>query len=150
MVTAALAVPHDREAETTVVACAAASRTGARLASERVNPDDIWDPKLARIYRAALKVGDDEPLNGTDEDGLTARLQRIAATAGVPIAELRALVADRPVMWDTAGGYARRVTDAARRRNVMTVCARVYNELAGGSRIDDVADELRRLDGVLC
>lgn len=149
MVTA-LTVPDDHQAETTVVACAAASRKGTRLARERITPDDIWDPKLARIYRAALELGDDEQLNGVSEGSLTDRLRRIADTADVALPELLAIVHDRPVQWDTSDSYAQRVADAARRRQVMTVCARVYNELAGGSRIDEIADELRRLDGVLC
>lgn len=133
----ALLIPHDAWAAEAVTACAVASPRGAALARARIEPDDLWDPRLIRIYRAALAVECVEP----DE-----RISAVAAATAIPLADIERMVDDRPVMWDTSGAFARRVVDAARRRAVMTYAASLYNKIGSGARLDELADEMRRLE----
>jgi replicative DNA helicase len=137
-----LETPWDEWAERAVAACAVASRRGADLAAERLTVDAFWSPRLRRLFEAALTVD-----RSLDQEG---RIMAVVEATGVPECEVRALVEDRPVMWDTSGGFAARVADAARRRAVMTLCARVYNELGRGARLAEVAAEVRQIEEAGC
>jgi hypothetical protein len=138
-----LQIPTDTWAEGALTGCAIASRRGADLARARVEPGDLWDPRLACMYRAAL----DDALTGIGD--VEARVLAVAALAGIDESEVARVVDDRPVMWDVNGGFARRVLDAAKRRAVMTHCAKAYNQLAGGARLNEVADLIRRIEAAL-
>lgn len=132
-----LAVPTDEWAERAVTACAVATRRGCDLARARVRPGDMWDPKLRRIYQAALTL---EPLLDQEE-----RVRAVALASESSMDELTQLIEDRPVEWDTNGGFARRVIDAARRRALMEVCAHTYNALGTGSRLEDIEEMVGEL-----
>jgi replicative DNA helicase len=133
-----LEVPADAWAEGAVVGCAVASIRGADLASARIEASDIWDPRLRRIYEAALDL--DPSLNEE------ARICAVMAATGLPESDICRLVDGRPVQWDTAGGFARRVIDAARRRALMGLASDIYNSLGAGARLDEVARLVRELE----
>jgi hypothetical protein len=136
-----IVVPYDQWAEEAVVACAIASDRAARLAENRVEVRDIWCPWARRLYEAALALDPSLDLN--------ARIEAAAVEAAVDVRRVRTLVEDRPVMCDVSGGFARRVADTARRRTLMTIAARLYNELGHGARLEDVAAEVRQIESAL-
>lgn len=131
-------VPHDEEAEEVVAGCAVASAHGAALAAGRVVADDFYTPRLQRLFEAAVELVDVE----SEAD----RISFSAARAGVPEADVRSLVRARPVMHDSAGSFARRVRDAARRRAVMFAATDVLERLGRG---EPLAEVLPILEGAL-
>lgn len=135
-------VPYDKWPTRTVVGCTVATPKGARLAAARVKPVDIWDPRLRRIFEAAIGLGD-----AVDDENR--RIQAIATVAGVDVAEVERLVAERPCMWDLNGGFAQRVVDESRRRQVMALAAKIYNAIEEGAMLDEIGDDLRHLEAVV-
>lgn len=136
-----LTVPEDPWAETTVVGCAVASRRGAELARARIEAEDIWNSRLRRLYEAALEL---DQVSDHDQ-----RIESVANLTGIPAEEIFALVDDRPCMVDASGAFAKRVLDASLRRAVMTHCARVYNELAAGARLEEIAPMVAKIEKAL-
>ena len=135
-----LEVPHDAWSEAAVVGCAIASLYGATLAKGRIEAQDIWDPRLRRMFEAALKV----ELSGQDE-----RIEAVAAEIGIPAVEIARVVDDRPAQWDSSGGFAARVLDAAKRRAVMQHAAELHNALGRGARLEEIAPQVSRIEAAL-
>jgi len=132
-----LEVPSDPWAEAAITGCAIASIRGADLAQRRLRADDLWDPRLRRMFVAAVEL---------EQIGEEDRIPAVADATSIPEAEVARLVNDRPVMWDLSGGFARRVRDAASRRAAMGAAARVYNAIAAGARLEEVAAEIHQLE----
>lgn len=131
-----LQAPFDRWAEEAVVGCAVASKRGAALAAERLDSDDFYNPRHARLFAAAVA------LESSDQDERVADVSRVAE---VDQAEVERLVDARPVAWDRNGSFAARVLDASRRRQIMATAAEVYNAVAAGARLEEIAPLLRTL-----
>jgi hypothetical protein len=130
----ALVVPADRTAEEVVVGCAAATIHGAALAGERLSAGDFYWPRHGRLFAAALEVH-----ASAEED----RVRLCAAGADMPETAVAALLQRRPVMWDTTGYYARRVSDAARRRRLMHICEAAYRRIGEGGTPEEALELLR-------
>lgn len=133
--TAALVVPADRYAEQVVIGCAVSTVHGAALAVDRLAPTDFYWPAHGRLLAAAGAI-----------TTVVAEADRIAASAGragVPEAQVAALVASRCVMWDTSGSFARRVIEAARRRRLMCICEATYRRIAEGGTAEEALSVLR-------
>lgn len=139
-----LRAPFDGYAESVIAGCATASRRGARLAQNRLAPDDFWDPRLRRIFEAALDI--DDSLDGISEDSSQERLRIVADRATVPLPDIRRLVSDRPVQWDTTGTYADKIARAAQARKVMALCAQIYNDLGAGTPLHDITPKLAQIE----
>lgn len=133
--TAALEIPSDRRSEEVVVGCAVASAHGAALASEHLTEADLYWPFHGRLFVAAIDI--------TDLDSEVDRISVCAMRADVAESVVAAMVRSRPVMFDTAGSYARRVVEAARRRRVMSVCEQAYRSIAGGAPVEEALELLR-------
>jgi len=75
-----------------------------------------------------------------------------AALAGVAVDQVRRIVDDRPLQWDTNGTLAGRVRRAADARRAMTAARDLFNRLGEGEPLEqvvaDLAPDLRRLVGV--
>ena len=122
---------HADHAERVVVACAIASPHGAQLAAVRVTPAMFRDARYRALFTAAVAC----PLVDPDD-----RIHDVAHTTGQHHLEVARIVDDRPVMWDTSGGYADRVAAAHERRNQATVLLAQLDDLG----IDVHAVELAR------
>lgn len=96
-------------AEEVVAGCALASRHGAGLAASRLDRRHFNDPKCRALFEAAVVC------ELVDQDD---RIHDCALDADVDPRFAARVVADRPVQWDTAGGYAAEIVAkaAARRR----------------------------------
>jgi replicative DNA helicase len=141
-----LPIPVDLHAEAAVAAAAAATARGARLAAERLAVGDFYHPALRRLFAAATGAGvapalavEDRAAPGDREDR---RLDVLTQVAVVDRSWLSQLVAERPVMWDTAGSFAARVADAAHRRRVMTLAANLHAAAAVGAPVADLLVEV--------
>lgn len=99
---------YDTEAEEVVAGCAVATRYGADLAVWWLDEDDFANPAMWWLIDAALAH--------RDLVDLEERIDACADTAGQSPVTVADLVRRRPVMWDSAGTYANRVAEAARRR----------------------------------
>lgn len=110
--------------------CAVATPHGAELARARLAGDDFYVPAYRRLFAAA--VG----LNDVDDEN--ERIARAADAAGLEEVEVRALVEERSVMWDSAGSFARRVAEAARRRHAMEALGDAFNALGEGADPEEV------------
>lgn len=109
--TAPLGLITDQRAEKIVAAVACDSPYGAQLADVHgVTPRMFHSPPLGRLYGAAVAL--------VDQMEHEARVSTLANDAGVPVEFVVNLVhpARRPVMFDESGAWARRVIDAAQRR----------------------------------
>lgn len=106
------AATADDDAEHALAACCVVARDAAAQALARLHADDLRDPRVWRVIRAAAeRYGRGE---GADLD---ADIAAIAAAAGVEPAVIRRWVeAPRPVYADAAGTLARVIADAAARR----------------------------------
>lgn len=121
-------IPTDEAAEAVVAACAIASEHGAAIAAERVDPLDFYCPRYRRLFAVALEL-----VGVVREDE---RIARAAAAAGVPVADVEGLVQARPVAWDSAGTYAARVVEAARRRRIMAQAEALYRIAATADQVE--------------
>lgn len=105
---------YDPWAEMVVAACAVATRNGSKLAHERLDDDDFHDPVLRDLFLVSPEL----PLPKSTDDGPeTARIAEAAKLCRVRLAAVEKLCAERPVMDDSGGHYAHRVSAAALRRS---------------------------------
>lgn len=131
-----VAIPSDQEAEECVVGIAVGSAAGARLATERLAPEDFYRPAYARVLEVAAQL--------TSVAGEDRRVCTIARLAGVRESELAWLVAERPCSVDSNGAFARRVKEASRRRRIMALASELYNGAASDS-VESLRDSGREL-----
>lgn len=131
----ALVVPADFAAEVAVAGCAVSNRHGAALAAARLSEDSFYWPRNGRLFTAAGAITE----VGPEPD----RIAACAAQADVPVAQVAALVAARPIMWDATGSYARRVLEAARRRRVMHIAETAYRRIAEGGTVEEALSLLQ-------
>lgn len=128
-------IPWDQEAEESVVGIAVGSAAGARLATERLTPEDFYRPAYGRVLEITSQL--------TGMVGEERRISTIARLAGIHHRELAALVENRPCSFDTNGEWAHRVKSAARRRCVMALAAEIYNGASQSATfLRDCAEEL--------
>lgn len=123
-------IPFDAGAEREVVACALATPYGRQLAAERLQAEDFYVPRCRRLFLVAKR------LEQKDQDE---RIAAAASMSGEPLVDLERLVDERAVMFDTSGGFANRVLDAARRRHAMEILADAFNAVGEGAELGDVA-----------
>jgi xanthine dehydrogenase molybdopterin-binding subunit B len=131
----------ERFAEETVAGCAVATKHGADLARARIDSSDFWNRGPRRLFEAALDITID------DHDG---RLRAVAESAGLAETDVARMVDDRAVMFDINGSFAARVRDASLRRQVLQLCADVFNAVGGGARLDEIRPRLLELDQLAC
>lgn len=116
----------DPVAQRCIVGCAIATPAGAHNATRHgVTPDHLTDPMLRTVYAAAIQLpdhqwNDDELLARSSTDR---RIDHLARTTGHPRTTIARLVREAPVLWDTAGSYARRVLAAAAERDRIAALA---------------------------
>lgn len=107
---------YDAVAERAVAGCAVASAEGSRLACERLDAEDFYDPALGRLVDLSSWVAADpgriDDLELADE----ARAREVAAMADRPRTWVLGIVRSRLSLVDASGAMADRVKAAAGRR----------------------------------
>lgn len=127
---------YDPEAEMTVAACAVATPHGALLAHSRLDPEDFHDPVLRDLFIVAPSL----PLpRATDAGPESARIHAAAKACRVKLAQVEQLCAERPVMDDSGGHFAKRVSRTALHRDASQRLFNVVDQLSQGIPLD--ADE---------
>ncbi len=142
-----LKIPVDEEAEAGLVACCVDSHVAFLLAASRVQSDDFYVPRHRRLFDACASLG---RLDGPSWDTRNERVVEAARIAGVAEKELRKMLDERTTSDDKAGRLAARIVDARRRRDLMSLTARVYNAVAVGARLDEVEPLLDQLRTFPC
>ncbi len=159
-----LDVPWDEMAERCVVGCAIATASGAAAQAVLVRADDFYSASYRRLYNAALSLDAIETAlpvcctaavrGGTwcanhpyVASLTTVRVAAVAMIADAYILEVAELVDERPMMWGTAGTYAARVVEGARRRAMMAAAAEIFNGLGRGYGPDAMASAISLLAG---
>jgi replicative DNA helicase len=122
-------IPYDEEAEKNVAACCAMTPAGRALAGQRLSTVSFYLPAAARVFAVSSPSGWMVP---SGADRIDRRVASVAAAAAIDVRDLRQWVADCPVAVDTAGAYAVRVADAARRRQLMTLASDLHVAAAEG------------------
>jgi hypothetical protein len=100
-----------------LVALAVGHPTDARTVSEQVDPDEFYRPALAAAIEAASQLG--------AVKNQATRVHIVAEATGIREMELEVWVANRI---GPAARWARKIRASARRRRVMALAARIYNE----------------------
>ena len=113
-----LNVPHDPEAEQAFVGAMLLSPVQLDAMAQVIQPEDLYLPELAALYRAILALRD----SGTAIDGITLRDQMGAA--GPSDARLRELSTFVPVSGHV-GAYAGIITEHAGRRRLLSAAERI-------------------------
>jgi hypothetical protein len=126
-------IPYDEDAETIVVAHAIWSGESASAAGRMLDATDFYDQGLARIFDAAIQLG--------NLRSVSRRIEILAEALDLSEHHLETIAARRPGA--DFGDWRRRVRELARRRRLMGLAAHLYN---GAAHVEiSTLDELVRL-----